>query len=164
MKNFFWEKFLKLYYKIFYPKLYISIHDKGTAYIWDKIKETEDYSLLIKKKGVDLNLINIDKIVKVWESLNDQYILEFPPKKYLKELAIRTKIALWRWKAARYNQRHLNTLAAIEEAKLDSKKIVKYEKGSFMKNIAIMKKANINIDYLKVSLFEYESYLITLSK
>ena len=155
---------MTLYYLVFYPKIYDSIHNTP-AYVWEQVQKKQDYSLLISEKTkIPLGMIHFNKTVKAWESIYDEFIEEFPPIEYYKELEIRKKIALWRYKAIAHNQRKYNTLAALEELKLNSKS-KKVGKSDFMKNIMLIEKQiNIKINYLKISIFEYNNYLRVLSE
>lgn len=164
MKNILWTKFLTLYYLVFYPKIYDSIHNTP-AFIWEQVHKKADYSLLISKETkIPIGFLHINKTVKAWEKIYDEFIQEFPPEEYYKDLAIRKKIALYRYKAIAHNQRKYNTLAAIEEMKLKVKR-EKGSKGDFMKNIMLIEKqVNAKINYLKISIFEYNKYLTNLSQ
>lgn len=157
------EELLILYSTFFCPKLYTSIHDEGSAAIWDDIHKDQDFTLLIKdpkkRKAIWLSSYTV---ADAWEKMYDEFLANFPPKKYYKDLATRTKIAIMRNEAIVNNERSKNTLANLEEAKLDSKTVGKgseYEKNVVM----IQKRMGFKLNSQKMTIFEYHNYLKSLS-
>lgn len=157
-------RFWTLYYNVFKPKTYTSIHSTP-AYIWNKIHKDKDYSLLLTQKiKIPIDLLNENILVDSWEQIYNEYIQEFPPVDYLKEMKIRKEITLMRYKAIRYNLRHLNTLAVLEELKLNNN-ANKGNEIDYMKNVTLIERhLKIKINYLKISIFEYNNYLRVLSE
>jgi hypothetical protein len=92
----------------------------------------------------------------------EEYVLQFPPLEYLEELKKRFEIARMRFEAVAYNEKSLNTIANIEEEKLNSK-IKDKELSDFYKNCALMQKHyGFNINPLKITIFEYNNNLKAL--
>ena len=164
MKSGLLQQFWTGYYWLFFPKTYSSIYDTPIR-IWVKVQDTKDLSLLLKDDiKIPFEKLNQKKIIDSFENIYSEFIEAFPPKEYIENLELRKKIALMRYKAVRYNQRHLNTLAALEELKL-TKSNQNTTKVDIKKNIVIIERQqNVKLSYLKMTIFEYYNYVEALSE
>ena len=162
MKTIYWKGFYTLLYKIYLIKLYNSIYNTP-AYIWYEVNKNKDFNLLIKGKLKHPEYFNINYLADAWENIYSEFVEKFPPKEYLEELKKRFEIARMRFDAVAYNQKSLNTIANIEEEKLDANKKDVID-NDFYKNCALMQKHyGFNINPMKISIFEYNNNLKALS-
>ena len=159
-----------LLYKICLLKVYKSIYNTP-AYIWYEVHKNKEYNLLVRGVGFGTWRYKIKYpdyaahlILKGWEEIYTEFVYCFFPKEYWEELKKKFEIAEMRFEAVAYNNKSLNTIAKLEEEKLNANKKELVD-NDFYKNCALMQKEfGFNINPLKISIFEYNNNLKALAK
>ena len=164
-----------MYYKFSWVDYYDTIYSTP-CWVWNEINEKKEYNLLIKgvkkfgfitKKPKHPKFLKREQqIAENWGKILDEYIIAFPPEKYLKRLKKRHEIARMRFDAVANDERHLNTIATLEEEKLlsDIKNDKVIEKSDFNRNCALMQKElGIVIKSREISIFDYYNNLNALN-
>lgn len=132
-------------------------------HVWDKIHDTNDLSLLFKKK---INKeIDKSKLSNVWAKIYNEYIIDFGLSENYKDIIeLKREIAIKQAKFIATGDRLLLTFIGLDKENL---KVLTKPKGksiNFKKNVtAIEKIQGIRIDPLKITVLEYFNYLKNLS-
>jgi len=135
------------------------------AYIWEEFTNKKDpkilLDLIINPRRRKQKWIESERIYDLIEKIHAQLIERFPPKNYLKDIAIRKKIALYHWKAVHEDKRSFRTKAILLEQELIAKdKGYSTGKFSYYEDCAkITKHFNVKINPRKLSIFDYRNYL-----
>jgi len=172
---------LTKYYSVCCPSLYISIFD-APAYVWEEYQETKDYNVLIgliKKPSINdiaslKNIfynsnkynkwLNSIKFIELVEKIYSEIVFHFPPENYLKQLELRRKIAIYKWKAESEGKRAYRTKAALLELQLKDNSSEKYKSNFYENCDAIGKNRHQIINPIKISIFDYRNYIKIDSK
>jgi len=137
-------------------RFYGNIHTLSIA-SWNEIKDTGDYTLLIKRGKISLGVLK-----RVWENVQNEYLLKFGLKDDYKEyLEIKKEylLAYSDWLKSGFQMRELHEMELLETDMRDYEK--KFEGGmSFEEGYAWLTKAvGIHLSLTKTSMYEYYSIL-----
>lgn len=154
------------WYNLFCPALYTSIYDTP-AYIWEEFHHTKDEKILLDlikdPNKRNLKWLKGSKIPLLLNALYEDTIVKFPPKEYLKQLALRIKISIYMWKAVHEDKRYLRTRANILKFQLKKPEINK--ENNFYENcLRMVERLGVPIISREISIFDFNSNLEILSK
>ena len=141
-------------------KYYVSIEELP-VYNWWKLHEKNDFKQVLKDKKDEID----DRVVEVVKELQNEFITTFGiDENYAQYLRKQIQIELMKINVLKTGDRSLETMIDILEIELEDLTRKEEDKGMSGTTIAVEKWMGFKLDTLKISTFEYYSYIKAIER